>query len=127
MKRLMQGEMEKISSEHICAVDVRDVAFAHLAAVKQEAAANKRFLLVQGSNSFHDFAKPVVDKYSALGWPVTTTYAESDPNETISLFNNSASRDILGVQYHEFAQTMLDMADKMVALGTVSKDAAPAL
>jgi len=39
------------------------------------------------------------------------------------LFDNSASKE-LGVVYTEIDKTMVDMADKMVELGTVQKPAA---
>ena len=35
--------------------------------------------------------------------------------------NNAASREILGIQYRDFTQTMTDMADKCVELGIVTK------
>ena len=46
VERLMMGDMHEISADHCCAVDVRDVAQAHLAAIKEESAANRRFILV---------------------------------------------------------------------------------
>ena len=52
LKRLMEGTTEKISAEHCCAVDVRDVASAHVLAVKNPAAANRRFILCHSSPSF---------------------------------------------------------------------------
>jgi len=60
----------------------------------------------------------VAAKYRPLGWPITETLAASNPDEYVSLFDNSASRE-LGVVYTDFAKTMVDMADKMVELGTV--------
>ena len=52
MKRLMEGGMDKISAEHCCLVDVRDVARAHVLGVTNAAAANRRFVLCVGSPSF---------------------------------------------------------------------------
>ena len=120
MKRLMEGAMDKISAEHCCVVDVRDVAQAHLLGIKNPAAANRRFLLVHSSPSFQEYAGPVAEKYRPLGWPITTNLAESNPDEYISLFDNSASKE-LGVVYTDFSKTMVDMADKMVELGSVVK------
>jgi len=77
--------------------------------------------LVHSSPSFQEFAQPVIDKYVPLGWNVNTNFAESDPNEYISLFDNTASREVLQVTYTPWSKTMIDMADKMVELGTVSK------
>ena len=119
----MMGKMEKVSSDHTCVVDVRDVAFAHLAGVKVAAAAGKRFILCHSSPSFHEYAAPVIAKYAPLGYPICQTLADVDPEEKFSLFNNTASREVLGVPYIDFSKTMVDMADKMVELGTVTKDA----
>lgn len=124
MKSLMEGTIDKVLSKHSCVVDVRNVAFAHLAAIKVEAAANRRFALAHSSPSFQTYAQPVIDKYAPLGWPICTTMEDPDPEEYVSLINNTASKEVLGVEYIEFSKTMVDMADKMVELGIVSKDAA---
>ena len=68
------------------------------------------------------YAQPVIDKYAPLGWPITTAKADPNPDEQVSLFDNTPSREILGVNYTDFSKTMVDMADKMVELGTVSKN-----
>jgi len=80
-------------------VDVRDVAFAHLQAIKVAAAANRRFILCHSSPSFQEYAQPVLDKYGPLGWPISRNFAAANPDEYISLFDNTASREVLGVPY----------------------------
>jgi dihydroflavonol-4-reductase len=120
LKRLMEGVNQSISAEHCCAVDVRDTATAHLLAIKNPAAANRRFILCHSSPSFQEYAGAVAAKYRPLGWPITENLAESNPDEYISLFDNSASKE-LGVVYTDWNKTMVDMADAMVALGSVVK------
>ena len=71
-KSLIEGTMDPIMSMHCCFVDVRDVAQAHLLAVKNLAAANRRFLLVHSSPTFQEYAAPVAEKYRPLGWPIST-------------------------------------------------------
>jgi len=56
MKKLMEGAMATVSASHCCAVDVRDVASAHLLAIKNPAAANKRYILCHSSPSFQEYA-----------------------------------------------------------------------
>ena len=107
----------------MCGVDVRDVATAHLLGIKNEAAANRRFILCHSSPSFHEYAAPVIAKYKPLGWPITEVMGEVNPEEKVSLYNNSASKE-LGVVYTEWSKTMVDMADAMVALGSLVKPAA---
>jgi len=121
MAKVMEGKMETVSGDHLGAVDVRDVAFAHLQAIKVPEAANRRFILSHFSPSFQEYAKPVIDKYVPLGWPCSTNFAAANPDEYIHLFDNTASREVLGVPYIEWSKTVVDMADKMVELGTVSK------
>ena len=42
----------------------------------------------------------------------------------ISLFDNTASREVLGIQYRDLNSSMVEMADAMVASGAVVKPAA---
>ena len=120
-KHLMTGGMTEISADHHCAVDVRDTARAHLQAIKVAEAANRRFILCHSSPSFQEYAQPIVDKYQPLGWPITSNKADPNPEEYISLFDNTASREVLGIEYTDWSKTMVDMADKMVELGSVVK------
>lgn len=112
--------MKAISGEHCGVVDVRDCALAHLLAIKNPVAANRRFILVKESPSFQDYAAPIIAKFKPLGWPITDTMSPPNPEEYVSLFNNSASVE-LGITYTDFTKTMHDMADKMIELGTIVK------
>ena len=80
---------------------------------------------MSGSHSYQDFAAPVRAKYRPLGWPITENNKPPIEDEKILFFDNSASREI-GVVYTDWAKTMVDMADKMVELGTVVKPEASA-
>ena len=60
IKRLMTGKMQQISADGCMVVDVRDVGYAHLAAIKVPVAANKRFLLVHSSKKFVEYARPII-------------------------------------------------------------------
>lgn len=64
--------MQKISDDGCATVDVREVAQAHLNAIKLPAAANRRFFLVNYTAKFIEYAQPIIDKYVPLGWPITT-------------------------------------------------------
>ena len=71
VKMIMLGMMPAISSNHLCSVDVRDVAQAHLLAIKNPKAANRRFILAQGCPKYHDYGRPIIEKYTPMGWPCT--------------------------------------------------------
>uniref|UniRef100_A0A7S3HY17 3-beta hydroxysteroid dehydrogenase/isomerase domain-containing protein n=1 Tax=Favella ehrenbergii TaxID=182087 RepID=A0A7S3HY17_9SPIT len=121
IKRLINGEMAEIKDDGCGVVDVRDVAYAHLAAIQKPAAAGHRFILVNFGAKFIEFAQPIIDKYVPLGWNVSQTKGVPNPDAIITQFDNTASREVLGVQYRDFTQTMVDMADKCVELGIVTK------
>ena len=88
-----------------------------------DTAANKRFILINYMAKYSEFATPIIEKYAPLGWPVCQNFAPDDPNVNITQFNNAASRRDLGIEYRDFSQTMVEMADSMVALGCVVKPA----
>ena len=71
-----------------------------------------------------DYARPVIAKYAPLGWPICQNFAPEDSNAEDVFYDNTASREVLGVQYHDFSTTMVDMADAIVALGTIKMPAA---
>lgn len=113
--------MQTISSDGMGLVDVRDCALMHKKALEVPAAAGKRFISVASSPKFSDMLRPVVEKYGRLGWPVTSTYAPDSDSHYISLFNNTAATEVLGIQFRDVATTMVDMADSYVNLGIVTK------
>ena len=117
-KDVLEGTKQSISGDSLGSVDVREVAQAHLLGMKNKEAANKRFILCQGVPCYHDYAKPVIDKYTPLGWPCTQQYDERQP--ITNSFNVNASKE-LGVKYRDFNTTMLDMAEKLIELGIAKK------
>lgn len=123
VKNVMTGAMKEVGSGSLAFVDVREVAQAHLLAIKKPAAKGKRFILAQSTPRYHEYARPIVDKYTKLGWPCTTTYAPIKEDEQIDIADNTASKQ-LGVQYRDLETTMLEMAAKMIELGVIEKPAA---
>ena len=91
-KRLMEGGMAEISADHFAAVDVRDVAQAHLLGIKNPKAANKRFLLVNANFTYQEYAAPIIAKYRPLGWPITEKMGAPNPDEYVQKYNNHASK-----------------------------------
>ena len=125
LESLLTGKLQEVGADGTVGSDVRDVAYAHLQAIKVCAAANRRFIITSTSPSWAECARPIIMKYAPLGWPVTQKFAAEDPNWKPTVLSNFASREILGIEYRDWCQTMLDMADAMVALGTIQKPAAP--
>ena len=117
---VMSGKMPQIPSNYVPAVDVREVAKAHLLAIKKEEAKGKRYMIVNLTRNMRDLAAPLITKYKPLGYPVTESMADIDPNLYEPQFDNSAAKG-LGITFRDFNQTMLDMADKMIELGMIQK------
>lgn len=121
VKKLMSGEMTEIANDTCPIVDVRDVGFAHLQAVKVPEAAGRRFILAHSTPCFMEYAMPIAIKYKKLGWPISTTEKPAPAEWYQSLFDTTPSRDILGVQYRDVFTMMTEMADKMVEQGVITK------
>lgn len=113
--------MSQIDSSSQAVVDVRDCAQAHLNAIKVEAAANKRFILSHSTQPYSEYARHISEKYEPLGWPITKVHAAPDPSKEVKVLSNAASREVLGIEYHDFPTTMVEMADSMIALGSLKK------
>ena len=119
MANLLTGGKPRMPNNmHFPFVDLRDVAKAHLLGIKKPDAANKRFILCADTPTFWDLFQPVRTKYKQLGWNVTEEKATAAPMPIA--FDNSASKG-LGVVYTDLSKCVVEMADKMVDLGMVSK------
>ena len=118
-KFLMEGKKEKIGSDHMMFVDIRNVAEAHFLAVKKPEAANKRYILCESTPTYLDYAAPLEAKYRPLGYPITE---DKQPlqGEWYPKMDNSASKQ-LGIKYIGLEKSMLDMAEAMIAKGMIVK------
>ena len=118
-KTLMEGTKPKIGGDHMMFVDVRNVAEAHLLAIKKPEAANKRYILCESTPSYLDYAAPLEAKYRPLGWPITEDKAPRDEG-WYPRMDNSASKQ-LGIKYISLEKSMVDMAEAMIAKGMIVK------
>ena len=85
LKKIVTGEMEKVPNMTMDFVDVRDVAFAHLQAVKTEEAKNRRILLSAGEKWFREVAEWLAAEFKPQGFPVTTEQAENCTKENFNV------------------------------------------
>lgn len=116
-------------------VDVRDVALAHLNAVKVPEARNKRFLLVNRGEDFSKIGDWLAEKYRP-DYPVTTGILpkcllqcmacfRDDAKNMIAVwgkkmtFDNSETTSILKVQFTDLKQSVQEMGDTLIATGYV--------
>ena len=100
----MEGKMTNVSGDGVAYVDMHSTATAHVRAITVPEAANRRFILVKESPTFHQYAQPIIDKYQPLGWPINPTMDPKPEGAVLSLFDNTASREVLGIQYLELSE-----------------------
>lgn len=112
--------MQKVGKDYLQATDVDDAAMCHVYALKNDKAVGRRIFVTTTTPSFHDYARPIADKYRPMGWPITETYEPLDENAKINKFDTSLAQE-LGIKYKDWSETMVRMADRMVEIGICVK------
>jgi dihydroflavonol-4-reductase len=69
LTKMMNGEFKKVPAVYFPTVDVRDVADAHVAALKAEG--NQRYAVTQGTQKMIDFANNLSGEFGQYGYPVS--------------------------------------------------------
>ncbi|KAL1311406.1 hypothetical protein AAFC00_001571 [Neodothiora populina] len=99
-------------------VDVRDVANAHVKAMEVEAAANKRFFIMNGYFSNKELAEVIKKNFPGQkDLPTEKTPGGEFPQEGYAKFDNSRSKEVLGLKYHNFEGTIVDTVKSLQAVG----------
>jgi len=118
-------------------VDVREVALAHLQAIKVPEARNKRFILVNTSLWFTEIARPLFDEFSTQGYNVKAGEMGYCTVSVLACLNskaasmkkmwgaeircdNTASKEILKIDYTpDFGKVLVEMAYSMIETGAI--------
>ena len=136
VRRLLQRQMPAVPDLTFEAVDVRDVALAHILAMTHPAAGGQRFIVAPYSLSFVALAGVLAAEFNRQGYRVPTgqlSYALVwlgswvDPTLALILPNvgrparcdSSKASRVLGIVWREKDAAVLEMARAMVALGAV--------
>jgi len=100
-------------------VDVRDVALAHVLAAEKEEAANKRFFVVTGYFSNKEIAQIVAKEYPQYkdGLPTKDTPGGDYPKGGVYKFDNSRSKEVLGLTYRSLEESIKDTVKSFQAVG----------
>ncbi|KAJ5915952.1 hypothetical protein N7454_010859 [Penicillium verhagenii] len=98
-------------------VDVRDVALAHVKAIEVAKAGGQRFLVVAGYFSNKRAADAIRETHPKLESKLPSPAAVDDFPSNIFEFDNSKSREVLGLEYRPFKQTISDTADSLLRAG----------
>lgn len=134
IKKVMDAAYPGMPKITMPVVDVRDCAQAHLQAIKVPEASNKRFILSAETLWFKEYALALKEAYpknkikaGELGYcPVKVASWFDDSVKALLPFwgrslqlNNTQSRTVLGIQYHNGKEAILAMADSMVKAGVI--------
>ncbi|TGJ85582.1 hypothetical protein E0Z10_g3228 [Xylaria hypoxylon] len=96
-------------------VDVRDVALAHLRAITVPKAGGNRFYVVGGHFSNKQIADIIREKVPSLADRLPADAVDDLPDDVFS-FNNSKSRQVLGIDYTSLEKSILDTVGSILAL-----------
>lgn len=98
--------------------DVRDLALAHVKAAEVPDAANKRFFVTAGYFSNEEIADIVRDNYPALEdeLPTKGTKGGEYPSEGLYKYDNSRTKDVLGIQFRSLKESIVDTVRSLQAV-----------
>ena len=102
-------------------VDVRDVALAHVKAVELPKAAGKRFFTTAGYFSNREIADIVRKNFPQLGAKLPKDDAKGGDyppggKEAIYGYDNSRSKEVLGLQYRSLEESIVDTVKSLLAV-----------
>ncbi|TNV77415.1 hypothetical protein FGO68_gene11878 [Halteria grandinella] len=134
IKKIMTGEFPGMPKVMMPVVDVRDVAFAHLQGIKVPEAAGQRFALVAENLWFKNYAETLKEAYpqykfktGEIGFcPVkVVSWFDSSAKQILPMWgriinvDNTKSKTVLGVQYHDGRESIREMAKSMIQYGVI--------
>ena len=111
LESMKNKEVIKLSEDNIGFVDVRDVAQAHIQAIKIAAAKNRRFIVSANNNKFKSTMELFFPHEKKIRRPITEEKAELINPKV--LVNNHASRNVLKMFYKPLNETYMDMIDSL--------------
>lgn len=100
-------------------VDVRDVAAAHVQAMERSEAANKRFFVTAGYFSNKEIAQAVSKNFPEYKdqLPAESKWDNGGMPDEYYGFDNSRSKEILGIQYLPFDQCVVETIKSLQNVG----------
>jgi len=99
--------------------DVRDLALAHVKAAELPEAANKRFFVTAGYFSNEEIADIVREGFPELGEkvPVKGTSGGGYPADGIYGYDNSRTKEVLGIEFTSLKSSIVDTVKSLQAVG----------
>lgn len=98
---------------------MRDLALAHVKAAELPEAANKRFFVTAGYFSNEEIADIVRENFPELKdkVPAKGTKGGGYPAEGIYKYDNSRTREVLGIQFRSLKDSIVDTVKSLQAVG----------
>ena len=115
---MMQGKMKDglTPTGTFIWTDVRDLAEAHVKAIEVPEAAGKRFLITAGNFSNKDLADTIKEAFPDLADELPAD-PKSDLPADVYGYDNSRSKEILGLKYRPLKQCTIDTVKSLQAVG----------
>ena len=137
-KRLLEHAMPMLPRINFAIVDARDVAKAHIQAMKVPEAAGHRHIIAGSNLWISDLAQIYVEEFKEQGYNIPTRNAPDIGIKIYSLFDKttrlilpsmgkvttydtSRMKNVLGVEARDVKDTLIDMAYTMIENGQVKK------
>ena len=100
-------------------VDVRDLALAHVKAAEIPEAGGKRFFVTAGYFSNKEIADIIRDTFPDLEskLPTKETRGGGYPEEGIYKYDNSRTKEVLGIKFRSLRESILDTVKSLQAVG----------
>lgn len=99
--------------------DVRDLALAHVRAMELKEAGGKRFFITAGHFSNEEIADIIRDAHPELKekLPAKGVKGGGYPSEGLYGFDNSRSKEVLGIKYRSLKESILDTVKSLQEIG----------
>lgn len=119
LRDMIQGKMKHglAPSVYFLWVDVRDVALAHVRAIEVPEAAGKRFFLTAGYIDNAAIADAIKEGFPDLERNLPEKY-DSDRPKDIYGYDNSQTRNILGIDFRPLNQCVIDTVGALQRVGS---------
>jgi nucleoside-diphosphate-sugar epimerase len=100
-------------------VDVRDLALGHVKAMELPQAANQRFLFTAGHFSNREITDVIREWFPELNdkLPAKGTKGGDFPPEGIYKYDNSRSKNVLGIKFTSLEDSIVDLVKSLQSLG----------
>lgn len=118
---VLEGKTEKVPEIYVPLCDVRDVARAHVKAAIVPEAADRRFIVATELPfvPMIEWVKFLHDHYASKGYKISTELLPiNGPGKTTKI-DGLLTAKILGVQYTNLKQTLIDTAESLIKGGFV--------